>query len=381
MPQENQVQTEIPTDSTADGTPQESVSTDVSPAPASETSPTTPDASLELRSRVTGEDDYQKDLEAALAKAAEEKPSEAGEKPAEEEAPATPEAKEPKPEDGSEEEKPEEEKLEQEPAAKKEFRPRLSVLDERAQEAIKLARDLADKGTKISLAEAEQRIAAKYGDAKAPEQQQAPAEKTIEELRAEYDAKIADADKRAEELDVKGALVAQREASAIDKKIAQLEYREHISNENRTRTAIDESTRRTQEVYPVYSDTTHPIHQEVNRIWEEMKASENPLIFDPNNTFKLYQMAANNLAIAPGAKPSAAPSATPAKSSPPVTPKPQVIQQSAARRPNNAGPLASAEARTTQPGPDPIADLLGKDIRTQHEYEDLMRELSTRKRA
>ena len=369
MPQENQVQTEIPTDSTADGTNNETVSPDASAAPASDTSPTTTDTEP-LRQKVTGEDDYQKELQAALTGSAEtpKDTPEAGDTPAESNAPETPEAKE-----ETEETPP----TSTEEAEEIKHRQRVTAHDDATALALQLYRKSQKDGEPISLGEAERRANLALGKTEdAPAQQQAPETSpdahSIDALRAQYDAKIAEADKLADDLDMKAALVAQREANTIDKQITALESRQQQTQESQIHADIEASARRTEQVYPIYKDTAHPIHQEAARIWKDFQATENPLIYDPNNTFKLYQMAANNLGISPNAKPAA--SVPSVKSSSSVTPKPQIVPQSAVRRPNSAAPVASGGDRTTQTGPDATADF-GKNIHTAHDYEKTVRGL------
>lgn len=343
MPDENQEQSENQSIPTADETTQAEMVLE----PVSDTSTTTPITEPEIRRKVDGVEDYESALAAALAPAAEE--ATAGENPPEADAPA---------------EEPTQE-------VSREFRPRLSSLDARQKEAILLAKELKDKGEGITLSEAERRVAAKYGDSEeAVVPPEAAQERTMEAIQAEIDAKILEADESAESLDVKAALAAQREVSKLEREMSNLSLIQAESNQRAEvefKDAVEASRARVLEVYPASQTADHALHAEATRIWADMEKQSNPLIFDAEAPFKVYQMAANALAIAPAA-------AAHVKSSTPATPKPRVVQQSAVlARPNQAFPVASGGERTTQPGL-AATNNFGK-IRNAHDYNKTLRDL------
>ena len=317
------------------------------------------------RRKVADVNDYQKRLDAALAPALATPEPAAGEIPpiVEDAEPAIPVPVAP-----VEEQAPE-------PAKPKEFRPRLSGLDARTQEAIILAKDLKDQGQNISLAEAERRIGIKYGETEssAPVEDAAPV-RTVADVQAEIDAKTIEADEAADGLDVKRALALQREAVALEREIARIEAAQSAQNskaETDFARAVEASRARTVEVYAVASDPAHQVHTVADRIWADLEATGNPLVFDQNAPFKVYQMAFNELGIAPGKAVTAAP-AVPVKSLTSATPKPQSVIQSAVRRPNPAVPVASGGDRTTN-GPTPTVTF-GKS-RSPHEYGQKLKSL------
>ena len=370
MSHENQEQSEIPNTPTAEETPAISPETPVE-APASDTPSTTPAEPLESGRRVTDMSDYNKLLEAAQAPApivpegTTEAP--AGETPAET-TEATTDETTPDPEDQTPAEN-------EEPQTRKEFRPRLSSLDARAQEAILLAKELKEQGKEISLGEAERRVNAKYGitgSETQPQDQTPPAPvRTVADIDAEIAAKEAEAEKHADELDMKTARKLDREITALELEKLQLRSAQETEAKNRLsqegqafKQQVEQSRQKTTEIYPVAADKNHAIHAKATEIWNAMEASENPLIFDANAPLRVYQMAANELGIAPGSTKS------PSKSPVSVTPKPQSVQQTAARRPNQQSPVASPGDRTTQPGTTPEQPVSFKNA---HEYEQFVR--------
>ena len=143
MPEDQGEQPEIP-NNTGSGPEGEAIPA----APADDQTTTTPPVAETKRSKVVGVDDYLKRLEEAKAPAPAEEPKQG--EPAEEpnepvEAAENTDLEEP----GTEDQPPEGEITPAEP--KKEFRPRLSSLDERQQEAILLVKTLKEKGEGISL--------------------------------------------------------------------------------------------------------------------------------------------------------------------------------------------------------------------------------------
>jgi hypothetical protein len=228
---------------------------------------------------------------------------------------------------------------------KREFRPRLSGLDDRQKEAILLVKELKDKGQTLSLAEAEARVNAKYGVTSHSEKQTeaAPPALTPEDLKAQIDQLKADRRKAAADMDT--LKIAEFSEQIEDLQMQYLDARESAKNadltaEQQFQQQVSESWAKTESVYPAAAD--HAIHAEAERIWAVMQEQKNPIISDADAPFKVYQMAANALGIAP--------SSSSPKSSPAPTPRPQAVQQSAVvRRTNPQSPVASGGDRTTTP--------------------------------
>jgi hypothetical protein len=367
MSLEDQAQAEIPNYTpTAEATPD--VTPAVTPeAPAPETAITTPLPEQTVRGKVAAVADYEKALAEAQASVPVEAIPEAGVNPPQEttsQEVAHPEETEP----GT----PEGEQSPIEESSKKEFRPRLSSLDTRQQEAILLVKELKDKGKDISLSEAERRINAKYGiddsDSPSTEQPDAPA-RTADQIDAEIKEKLDAADRAAEDLDVKTALTLQREAFDLREEKARVaaETNARVSQEEASfNRNVHASRQRAVDFYPVASQQDHAIHTKATEIWTAMEGTNNPMVHDSDAPFKVYQMAANELGIPPLSK------AVPNKSATPATPKPQTVSQSAVRRTNPASPVAPAGARTTTTVPtNPIFG----NIRNANDYAETVRKL------
>jgi len=362
MPNENQEQSEIqPVEvTTADGTIDPAASADPV-APASDVTQTTPPpiepaASLP-RGKVADVDDYNTRLAKALAPADPATEQPAGEippavEPLDPDAPASPVASI----DG---------RAPVIEPSKKEFRPRLSGLDARTQEAILLVKDLKDQGQDITLSEGERRIALKYGE---PAQSVAPevvppaaALPTSEGIEAQIrglkaDRKAASSNIDTEKMDEITNQIEDLTIQLFDARANEKEANNRAESDFSL--AVEDSRARTVQVYPVAADQSHPITAEAARIWKDLEAQANPLIFDQNAPFKVFQMAANNLGIAPGSVASAP------KSSTSATPKPQAVIQSAVRRPNPV-PVASGAEHTTN---GPTAPVIFGKSRSPHEY-------------
>ena len=362
---ENQAKAEIPAiDSTVEGTNLDAQASGEAPA-SNDSTPTTaqPDS---IRSKVADENDYQKEFAAALSATSEPPKADAepaGETPADTE-PATEATDSTEPE--SQDPDDDEQKIKGAPD-----RIRVKHLDDSDKRLMNNASRMVRDGFAKNIPDA---ISKLTSNAESPAQEGQPKTVTVEDLIAERDNKTAEADNLADSLDVKAALVAQREAFAIERRIEQLKSRDEQAQSSKVASEIDAATQRTQAIYPQYSDQSHAIHKEAAKIWEDLKATDNPLIYDPNNTFSVYQMAANNLGIAPNFKPQPSAQSTVAKSSSSATPKPQAIKQSAVRSTNPAIPVASGGERSTQTGPDSSVDF-GKNIRTAHDYDREVRNL------
>lgn len=351
-------------------------------APASDAATATALPAEPTGRRVSSVADYEKMLEQAKAATEPAEPKAGDDAPPTAQEGATqaePEAG--KPQQESEVKDPDDLEAPPDDSPKKGFRPRLSNLDSRQQEAILLVKELKDKGQDISLSEAERRVNAKYGvteqasesGSQEPPKEEPTFENRIGSIAEQIAAKQAAADAAAEELDVKTALLLQREITALELEKIRLEAAEQAKSgqeDAKFQEQVDRSRSRAVEIYPVAQEKDHPIHTKASEIWETLQATNNPLINDPDAPFRVYQMAANELSIAPL---SSAPSkAASPKSAPLGAPKPQAIQQQAVRRPNPVAPVASAGDRTTQQGP--ATHSFGK-IRNAHEYSEVARKL------
>ena len=365
-----------PGTTTADGTSHNEA------APASEhvnQQPTTTDKSTTSAAapvrdaKVVAVDDYESQLAAAL---------EVSEESAQEESAAGETTQEAATEEAtSEEESTQAEETqagnEQQVAKDKgEFRPRLSKLDERAQEAILLVKQLADAGEKISLGEAERRVNAKYGDTQTEESAEkaktADNEATIrtpeqirEEIKAQKDARRT----AIKDLDPDKQLEAEDQIDALESELQKTEAQYQAkaqTEEERFYEEVETARARMLDVYPVAKDEAHAIHAKAAEIFKAMEETGNPLVFDSQAPLKVYQMAANELGIAPGRT-----TATAKKSPTPATSatRPRAVEQSAVVKTTAFSP-ASGAARTNQTGTIPGIDIA--KVRTAADYESLV---------
>jgi hypothetical protein len=256
-----------------------------------------------------------------------------------------------------------------EPAPKKELRVRLSDLDARQQEAILLVKQKTKEGEPISLAEAEARVNAKYGvkaDSETPSGDPAPAAPTPDALKSQIDQLNADRRKAAEDMDT--LKIAELSEQIEDLQLQYIDAREaakaaDLTAEQEFQKQVTESRSKRDRVYPAAADPAHAIHAEADKIWSAMQEQQNPLVFDADAPFKVYQMAANNLGIAPSST----------KSSPAPTPRPQAVQQSAVRRQTPQSPVASGGDRTSQTTT--ASYLPDGEPRSVFEYRDIVHKL------
>lgn len=376
MPNDDQAQADqLDSNQTADG----NAGAPEAPATASENQPATTADSAPAKEGVAAMDDYMMRLQEALAPAPEGDAAtddmQAGVNP-----PAPEGSEAPPAEDASQANPPAPEAEKDTPPAseddtaqgKREFRPRLSSLDDRQKEAILLVKELKEKGESLSLAEAEARVNAKYGITSDSEKQTeaAPPAPTPDDLKARIDQLKAVRRKAAEDMDT--LKLAELSEQIEDLQLQFLEAREaakaaDLTAEQQFQQQVAESRAKRDSVYPAAAEPNHAIHAEAERIWTAMQDQSNPLIFDADAPFKVYQMAANNLGIAP--------SSSSTKSSPAPTPRPQPVQQSAAvRRTNQQSPVASGGDRTSQPTT--ASSLQNGKPRSVFEYEQLVHGLT-----
>lgn len=301
---------------------------------------------------------------AAYAKAAEDFRN--GKIPAEAQAPTEP-AEEATPEPSPTEEKP---KVDEKPTDDDDGpgskRIRLTDLDDRQIQAVKLVRDLKKNGQTITLAEAEKRVNALYGDEGTPTQETADAgpsapadiETRITELRAEYKKAAADVDtmKMAE---IQEQIETARDQLATAKDVAR-------TTQETERAALETVKTELRTKYPDFAKKDSALSLK----WAEIHArlsDENHPILDRSAEATRYItfLAAEELGIAPVGKSAPAP----AKASPSIPPT--TVQKVPPVQPG------SGALRTTAP-----ADANGQiekriaSVTTLEEYEKLKQELS-----
>lgn len=115
---------------------------------------------------------------------------------------------------------------------------------------------------------------------------------------------------------------------------------------------VNEAKSKAVKFYPDASDKNSPLVAKMNEIYESLKDTQNPLISDPDLPWRLTQMAANAIGMAPN-------SSRPAPSS------------SVARQ--TKPPIASGNARTTAP-----ATLSPKDLVAKIEDLDMLQALAAK---
>ena len=207
-----------------------------------------------------------------------------------------------------------------------------------------------------------------------------PAEpvRTIEQIRAEIEAKEAESDKAADEIDIKAVNKLNREIRKLEDEIRQteakqkeIEQAQETAEDATFNREVDESAEHAAGFYPCMHDQNHKIHAKAKEIFDALEASGNPLANQSNAPLKVYQMAANELGIPP-VNPASKPKNG---SSPSTTPKPQPVSQRAVGRPNAAVSPASGAARTTTPGLPALPP--GKRLNAQ-EYVDHLAKIGVR---
>lgn len=360
---------QAPAVETADVTPQASPA---EPAPEQPTvTPPPPAAEPAAGSKVASVSDYERRIAEVTAPVQEPQPGEPAAEPAPE-PDTTPPAEPPadSPADPPEAPAPE--------TQQKEFRPRLGNLPAEEKEAIALRKDLKEKGQDVPLAECLARVQAKYAPTE-PEAEPPPPPRTAEAIEQELSEAETARREAIRSLDPDAQFAAEDKIRSLQREHAEISSRaqsEVAGQQARFDAEVSESHALTARVYPAYTLPNHAIHEEANRIYEALEKTGNPLVTQSDCPFRVYQMAANALGIAP-ADPAATtpppPAATAPRSPTHATPKPQPVQRTAVVRPPTAGPLAPASARTTPTGPPRPA--FGK-IRTVADYEATVSQLA-----
>ena len=171
--------------------------------------------------------------------------------------------------------------------------------------------------------------------------------KIAERAKAKADAiRALEFDKAADlELEIQGLNTELRrsERRAAEEGVrAQAEYTQKVN----------EAKARAVKFYPDASDKASPLVAKMNEIYESLRDTQNPLVSDPDLPWKLTQMAANAIGMAPNSN-RPAPSSSVARQTKP--------------------PIASGNARTTAP-----ATLSPKDLVAKIEDLDTLQALAAR---
>jgi hypothetical protein len=203
-----------------------------------------------------------------------------------------------------------------------------------------------------------------------------PADDGLPQTPSEVDAKIAELRQQRKQakldlnVDEDDRLTIEIE-SLIERKRSLQDGERQAQEQNRQaesrrfKDTLEASKAKAVELYPDCAVADSPLVKEALRIDEELKRTNNPLYKSADKPLKIIQMAANNLDIAPGAKPAA---------KKPVT-SPQPVKS---RPVQPAVPIATGAARTTQANPNgQLEDALNK-VNTPEDYETFLN--STRRR-
>lgn len=358
MPTNDQAQADKLDTATADG----NASATEAQATASDNQPATTAYTAPATEGVAAMDDYMKRLQEALEPApdgdAANDGNQAGDNP-----PAT-EGNDAPPNDADQDTLPATDETPPSPIESEEDsvkrRQRVTTHDDTNAFALQIYRQSINNGTPINFDTAFARAKNALGISDAPVDSEKQTEAVNPILTfAEIEAKIKQSILLPEEIEskIEQLRVERKEAAANIDTVKQNELTEEIEslrdqlikareaviiNEQEFQQQVSESYAKTDSIYPAATDPKHPIHAEVERIWSVMQSQKNPLVSDADAPFKIYQMAANALSIAP--------SSSSSKSSPAPTPRPQAVQQSAAvRRTNQQLPVASGGDRTITP--------------------------------
>lgn len=339
-------------------------------APASDTTITTPPENA-LPPKVADVDEYEKMVSAVLTATPQERAPE-GQPPAPGEPPAQTPPDETPPVQPKETTPPTPPQGPDPAGVKIPDRIRLGGLSEKSQAKITAATLLA-KAEGIEFDEAYARMNASAPSAAAPPPQQggsdAPSARTIAEIDADLVAQKQALREARREMNVDAEFAAEdrmEELRAERDTVMQTENARIAAENEQFEQAVDASQADAEAHYPVMKDPAHAIHAEAKRIWSTMEKMNNPLLSQPEAVGTIYAMAANTLGIAP-TEPGQAPPVS--HTSPPATPKPQIVNQVAVRRSTPAGAPAPGSARTTPVEPT-NAPGIGQ-VRTVADYERL----------
>lgn len=353
--------------STADGT-NSSEQSPTGAAPASETQHQTATESTEAPQKQFGAvavEEYERELAQALAQAEVDDqpqgtPAEGSETPEGEETADQPTGEDAPDGDESTVDDDQPAATEDTPPKQKEFRPRLgNIKDQRQQEAILLANQLAADGQTISLGEAERRVALKYGEDPAKPAGEEPAAetpRTVEEVDTELESLEDEFDQALIDLDGEKQVAIRKQMKVLRAERTEVATHQQTAEqtaETEFNSQVDASHAEAATIYPSITEPNHAIHKEAEKIWSAMEKTGNPLIGQADAPLRVYQMAANALGIAPNdsGTHSQTSGAARAPSSTTAAPKLQSVKAQAVRRPTPAVSLPSGGSSTSQAGP------------------------------
>lgn len=320
-------------------------------------------------------DDYQSDLDALEAGQIPEgfesaAPSDEEPAPEEEEEPSDSEEEgaesedqeeDPEPEEEEEETAPTEEPEGEEPPASKAGRFRIRTDDPVEAEALELRKRHPDWSLDTCLSKAKDILGVAEAPSDDPDDSTEPegerrtvadAKQELKDLRAKRAQALRDVElDEAADLDLKiDALVDEMD----DLRTSEAEH--HRQQEEAFTASVRKSESKAVNYYPDVTKAESPLVLEMQRIDQQLKATDNPLFSDPDKPFKLAQMAANTLGIAP-TDPSR-PAAPPAK-------------KASSRRPVHQP--ASGKARSTVPATPPSkAEEAIDGLDTLDDYEEFV---------
>jgi len=365
MPNDDQAQADQLSNPTADGNADA-----LEASPASENQPATTADSAPAKEGVAAMDDYMMRLQEALAPAPEGEAAtdeeQAGDNPPADEGsdalPADDAAQDQAATDGT----PPEAIETEEDSVKR--RQRVTAHDDMNALTLQLYRQAATNGAPINLDTAFARAQAALGISEVSSDSEKPPEApesdySLEEIEARLSQLKAERKKAAADIDTVKQNELTEEIEALRDAREAAKAAESAETEQ-FHAQVEASRAHRDAVYPATADPNHAIHAEAERIWTAMQENGNPLVHEADAPFRVYQMAANALNIAPASPRSA-------KSSPAPTPRPQAVQQSAVRRQTPHSPVASGGDRTSQPA---TASFLpnGQKLRSTFEYEQLL---------
>lgn len=192
----------------------------------------------------------------------------------------------------------------------------------------------------------------------------------LTELENELDAKSAKRAEAIRTLEFDKAADLELEISKLQKefrKAEKLAERQEEAERVTRQESLNSAKQKAVEFYPDTASKDSALTKKMFEIFDVLQDTRNPLISDPQMPFKLAQMAANELGIAPRnpKAPKASPAPTPAKVAAP--------SPSAARRSPTIQP-ASGNARTNTPQQPTASDVLSK-IEDVDQFRELMAKL------
>jgi hypothetical protein len=212
----------------------------------------------------------------------------------------------------------------------------------------------------------EQAIEMAKGKGEAEQAQEVP---SLAKIEGTLDAKAKDKAEAIKNLEFDKAAQLELEIAGLQKELRkaeriaiQQEEAEKVARQDNLNTAKQKAV----EFYPDTANKDSALTKKMFEIFDVLQDSGNPIISDPNMPFKLAQMAANELGIAPR-NPKAA------KASPAPKPVATTPPSSTARRSPTIQP-ASGNARTNTPQQPTASDVLSK-IEDVDQFRELMAKL------